>query len=201
MIIPFWLPAGGNIAGTEAKTNQPDIDISYDNTEPRYVYMTEMPSEKIVRAIPETAQTETSYYSMAFQKTGEYGYANAAIQNISQEELLGQKRYKKFLSSFQQHKGNLLPQKSRSSFELIAKSLSILDFKDCFVEYSEYSDMIDFSLLFENGLELTIGKYFTIKERDVVAYSVSYKEELVISNMIKLGTLNAKFNEILSEIG
>ena len=61
--------------------------------------------------------------------------------------------------------------------------------------------MMDFSLLFQNGLELTVGKYFEEEERDVVAYSISYKNELVISNMIKLNTLKKKFDEMLVEIG
>ena len=91
--------------------------------------------------------------------------------------------------------------KYRDIFELIAKSLSGFDFSDSFVEYSVLSNMMDFSLLFQNGLELTVGKYFEEEERDVVAYSISYKNELVISNMIKLNTLKKKFDEMLVEIG
>lgn len=177
-----------------------EVDLNYDNTQPRYVVVSSMPSELIAQPVADSDSSQSLMFPIAqcLEQTA-YGKADAIMTVITQEELASQKRYKTLLNSFEQHKGDRIDKMRRMSFEKLAGTLSSYDFCDSFVEYSEKADMIDFSLLFENGLELTVGKYFQVEEKDVVAYSVSYNDELVISNMIKLPTLKAKFSEVLAE--
>lgn len=184
----------------KSNTFSQEVDPNYDNTQPRYVVVSSMPSEMIAQPMTNSGSSLGLLFPMAqCQEQMVYGKADAKMTVITQEELASQKRYKTLLKSFEQHKGARIDKIRRLSFEQLAGTLSTYNFSDSFVEYSENADMIDFSLLFDNGLELTVGKYFEVEEKDVVAYSVSYKDELVISNMIKLPTLKAKFSEVLAE--
>lgn len=197
MINPL-VPACGYIV-PESNSLYPEFNPDYDNILPRFRTMSSMPSDMITQVLTDANQsTETASFS--FYKRADYNRTDTKALAISQEELTCQKRYKKLYQSFLLHKGDKLPKMQKKAFEMLANTLSIYDFSDSFVEYSEISNMIDFSLLFDNGLELTVGKYFDVEERDVVAYSISYNDELVISNMIKLPRLKAKFNEVLAEI-
>lgn len=184
----------------KSNTFSQEVDPNYDNTQPRYVVVSSMPSEMIMQPVTDSSSSLRLMFPVTQSKEQTaYGKADAMMTVISQEELASQKRYKTLLKSFKQHKGDKIDKMRRMSFEQLAGTLSAYNFSDSFVEYSEHADMIDFSLLFDNGLELTVGKYFEVEEKDVVAYSVSYKDELVISNMIKLPTLKAKFSEVLAE--
>lgn len=177
-----------------------EVDPNYDNTQPRYVVVSSMPSESIVQPVADSGSSLRILFPMAqSQGQSDYSRTDDMMVTITPEELASQKRYKALLKSFTQHKGDRIDKYRKRAFELLANTLSVYDFSDSFVEYSENADMIDFSLLFKNGLELTVGKYFEVEEKDVVAYSVSYKDDLVISNMIKLPTLKAKFSEVLAE--
>lgn len=184
----------------KSDTFSQEMDPNYDNTLPRYVVVSSMPSEMIAQPVTDSGSSLRLVFPVgnSHEQTA-YGKADAMMTVISQEELACQKRYKRLLKSFNQHKGDRIDKMRRMSFEKMAGMLSSFNFSDSFVEYSEKGDMIDFSLLFENGLELTVGKYFEVDEKDVVAYSVSYNDELVISNMIKLPTLKTKFSELLAE--
>ena len=183
----------------ESNTLYPEVNPDFDNTQPRYVTMSSMPSDVITQVLSDAGQrTETASFFLS--KCPEYNRSDTKGLVISQEELANQKRYKKLYKSFMTHKGGKVSFSQKRAFEILASSLSVFNFSDSFVEYSEISNMIDFSLLFDNGLELTVGKYFDIDEKDVVAYSISYNDELVISNMIRLPRLKTKFNEVLAEI-
>ena len=197
MINPL-IPTCGYIV-PDSNTLYPEINPDYDNTQPRYVTMSSMPSDVITQVLSESSQrTETNSFFLS--KWSEYNKSDANGLVISQEELANQKRYKKLYKSFMTHKGEKVSNMQKKAFEMLASALSVFDFSDSFVEYSEISNLIDFSLLFDNGLELTVGKYFDVDEKDVVAYSISYNDELVISNMIRLPRLKTKFNEVLAEI-
>lgn len=197
MINPL-VPACGYIV-PESNSLYPEFNPDYDNILPRFRTMSSMPSDIITQVLTDANQT-TETASFSLYKRADYNRTDTKALAISQEELACQKRYKKLYQSFLLHKGDKLSKMQKKAFEMLANTLSIYDFSDSFVEYSEISNMIDFSLLFDNGLELTVGKYFDVEERDVVAYSISYNDELVISNMIKLPRLKAKFNEVLAEI-
>lgn len=197
MINPL-IPACGYIV-PESNSLYPEINPDYDNLLPRFRTVSSMPSDIITQVLTDTNQrTETASFSQ-YAKS-DYNRTDTQALVITQEELASQKRYKKLYKSFLMHKGDKISKLQKKAFEMLANNLSIYDFSDSFVEYSEISNMIDFSLLFDNGLELTVGKYFDVEEKDVVAYSISYNDELVISNMIKLPRLKAKFNEVLAEI-
>lgn len=197
MINPL-IPACGYFV-PESNSLYPEVNPDYDNTLPRYVTMSSMPSDVITQVLSDASQsTETASFFLS--KWSEYNRSDANGLVISQEELANQKRYKKLYKSFMTHKGEKVSNMQKKAFEMLASALSVFDFSDSFVEYSEISNMIDFSLLFDNGLELTVGKYFDVDEKDVVAYSISYNDELVISNMIRLPSLKTKFKEVLAEI-
>ena len=197
-MINSLIPTCGYLA-PESNTLYPEMNPDYDNTQPRYVTMLSMPSDVITQVLSDASQsTETASFYLS--KCSEYNRSDTMGLVISYEELENQKRYKKLYKSFMTHKGEKVSDLQKKTFEMLASSLSVYNFSDSFVEYSEISNMIDFSLLFDNGLELTIGKYFDVDEKDVVAYSISYNDELVISNLIKLPRLKTKFNEVLAEI-
>ena len=132
MINPF-IPTCGYLV-PESNTLYPEVNPDFDNTQPRYVTMSSMPSDVITQVLTDAGQsTETVSF---FSKYSEYNKSDTKGLVISQEELASQKRYKKLYKSFMMHKGDKVLDSQKKAFEMLASTLSVFNFSDSFVEYS-----------------------------------------------------------------
>lgn len=105
--------------------------------------------------------------------------------------------YDRFITSFYQHGGDRMPFAATKEFERIAELLSELPIRESLVQYSTADNMIDFLLVLNDGIRLSIGK-FTDEEdiEEIVEFSVYNKRELMLSGETTIEQLVKKIRRI-----
>jgi hypothetical protein len=105
--------------------------------------------------------------------------------------------YENFISSFEQHDGFSMPKEFVKDFEWMANILSSLPLKDSLVQYSQFDNMIDFLIVLNDGIKLSVGK-FTDEDAvdEVVEFSLYDKRVLLLSGEMKLEELVKKIKQI-----
>ncbi len=105
--------------------------------------------------------------------------------------------YENFISSFEQHDGLSMPKEFMKDFEWMANTLSSLPLKDSLVQYSQFDNMIDFLIVLNDGMKLSIGKFTDEDSVDeVVEFSLYNKRTLLLSGEMKLEDLVKKIKQI-----
>ncbi len=105
--------------------------------------------------------------------------------------------YDNFTTSFLQHDGLSLPQEYKKDFEWMANTLSALPLRDSLVQYSEVDNMIDFLLVLNDGMRLSVGKFTDEDDaKEMVEFSLYNKRKLLLSGEIKLDDLVRKIKQI-----
>lgn len=105
--------------------------------------------------------------------------------------------YNNFIASFLQHDGSSLPQEYKKDFEWMADALSALPLIDSLVQYSEVDNMIDFLLVLNDGMRLSVGKFTDEDDvKGMVEFSLYNKRKMLLSGEIKLDDLVKKIKHI-----
>ena len=90
-----------------------------------------------------------------------------------------------------------MPKEFVKDFEWMANILSSLPLKDSLVQYSQFDNMIDFLIVLNDGIKLSVGK-FTDEDAvdEVVEFSLYDKRVLLLSGEMKLEELVKKIKQI-----
>lgn len=105
--------------------------------------------------------------------------------------------YAHFLESFAQHDGKLMPVEASKEFEYIAELLSELPVRESLVQYSCADSMIDFLLVLNDGIRLSVGKFTDEDDIDeIVEFSVYDNRKLILSGETTIEQLVKKLRRI-----
>lgn len=105
--------------------------------------------------------------------------------------------YNQFITSFYQHGGDIMPIDSSKEFERMAELLSELPIRESLVQYSTADNMIDFLLVLNDGIRLSIGKFTDEDDiEEIVEFSVYNKRELMLSGETSIEQLVKKIRRI-----
>lgn len=105
--------------------------------------------------------------------------------------------YDHFLVSFSQHGGDQMPVASSREFDRMAELLSELPIRESLVQYSTADNMIDFLLVLNDGIRLSIGKFTDEDDiEEIVEFSVYNKRELMLSGETSVEQLVKKIRRI-----
>lgn len=105
--------------------------------------------------------------------------------------------YANFIESFALHDGDLMPLKAAKEFERMAELLSELPVHESLVQYSCADNMIDFLLVLNDGMRLSIGKFTDEDDTaEIVEFSVYNKRKLLLSGETTIEQLVKKIRRI-----
>lgn len=174
---------------------QSDLDIRLQT---EYVQRVEFPSAQY-----EEYNTFALYdgYIVAFQQNSAekinsqlVTLAKGMNDSVIPEYIVMGNNYKKFLTSFKLHGGDAMPPGYQKDFEQIANVLSALPMKETLVQYSQFDNMIDFLIVLQDGMRLSVGKFtdeayddnevdFTLYDKKIVLLSGEIKPELLVKKI------------------
>ena len=130
------------------------------------------------------------YYGDAFRKSvikyseisPSYIMIKGDEEKLNPDFLKRGQLYANFIESFALHDGDLMPLKASKEFERMAELLSALPIRESLVQYSCEDSMIDFLLVLNDGMRLSIGKFTDEDDiEEIVEFSVYNKRELLLS--------------------
>lgn len=105
--------------------------------------------------------------------------------------------YEAFTQSFLIHKGDRLPNSGMKEFEKIAEVLCTLPIKESLVQYSSIDKMIDFLIVLNDGIKLSIGKFMDEEDtEDLVEFSIYNKKRIILSGETDIENFVAKILKI-----
>lgn len=105
--------------------------------------------------------------------------------------------YANFKESFARHDGDLVPIEASKVFERMAELLSELPVRESLVQYSCVDSMIDFLLVLNDGMRLSVGKFTDESDtEEIVEFSVYNKRELLLSGETSIEQLVKKIRRI-----
>lgn len=174
-----------------------DSRIKCEYVQEKQYYSSEHDSEKMFVLFKE------GYYK-AFKQDYPFNIESTSVirakgigDSVNPEFVQMGANYDKFRASFLKHGGLSLPQECKNEFEWMANMLSALPLRESLVQYSKIDNMIDFLLVLNDGMKLSIGK-FTDEDDDkeTVDFSLYNKRKLLLSGEIKLDDLVKKIKHI-----
>lgn len=105
--------------------------------------------------------------------------------------------YANFIESFARHNGDLMPVEAFKEFERMAELLSELPIRESLVQYSCADSMIDFLLVLNDGMRLSVGKFTDEDEIEgIVEFSLYNSRELLLSGETTIEHLVKKIRRI-----
>ena len=83
-----------------------------------------------------------------------------------------------------------------SVFEQLGNRIQKLDFKGCFVDVSQVRNRINFNLVFDGGLFISIAKTIDSIDSDEVMFSISRNKKKIIISQMNVDDLMEKISEV-----
>lgn len=108
-------------------------------------------------------------------------------------------RYLSMFSSFLDHCKE--PDKAMGVFNRLANILMNIPYQDVYVDYGHRDHKVDFQILLKSGIHLSVVKPISTEDDNLLAYTISYKQELVDAGCMDIDEFGVKIREFVKETG
>ena len=106
-------------------------------------------------------------------------------------------RYLSMFTSFMDHCKET--DKAMNVFNRLANMLMNIPYEDVYVDYGHRDHKLDFQILLSKGIHLSVVKPISTETDNMMAYTISYKQEIVDAGCMDIDDFGVKIQDFIKE--